>query len=85
MRCHWFLDRPHSCHRLPCPEQVGDADQVVGHHMQPEHRFHLGPASGLELPETCGLFDPAKNLFNSLSGVDRLGITLVAGGAAINC
>ena len=51
-RCHWLLDRLLSCHRLPGPEQVGNADQVVGHHMQPEHRSHLGPASGLELPQT---------------------------------
>jgi len=52
--------------------------------MQPEQRSHLVPTSGLELPETCGLFDPAKNLFNPLSGLDRLAVALVAGGAAIN-
>jgi hypothetical protein len=25
----------------PGPEQVGEADQVVGQHMQPEHRSHF--------------------------------------------
>lgn len=32
---------PQSRHHLLGPKQVGDADQVVGHHMQPEHRSHL--------------------------------------------
>jgi len=51
--------------------------------MQPEQRLHLDSASGLELPESCGLFDPAKHLFDALSGVDRLGIAHVACSAAI--
>lgn len=60
-------------------------DQDVGHHMQLVHRSHFGPASGLDLPQAGGLFDLATNLFNPLSGIDRLGVALVAGGASINC
>ena len=50
----------------------------VGHPMQPEHRSHSGPASGLELPQAGGLFDPAKHLLNPLPGVDRLSVALVS-------
>ncbi len=74
----------HSWHHLLGLEQVGDADQVVGRDMQPEHRSNFCRASGLELPESCGLFDPGKHLLDPLSGIDRLGVTVVAGSAAIN-
>jgi len=32
---------PPSCHHRLGSEQIADADQVVGHDMQPEHRSHL--------------------------------------------
>mgnify|MGYP006280026303 CR=1 FL=1 len=34
----------------PGPEEVGDADQVVRHHMQPERSCRLGSPSGFESP-----------------------------------
>ena len=52
--------------------------------MQPEYRSDPGLASGLELPQPRGLFDPAKPLLDSLPGVDRLPLTRIANGAAID-
>jgi hypothetical protein len=78
------LSTPDSCQRLPRAEQVGQADQVVGHQMQPEHRSDPGSASGLELPQTGSRFDPAKHLLDPPPGVDRLGIPQMAGGAAFD-
>jgi hypothetical protein len=60
--------------------------------MQPEHRSHPGSAPGLELPQAGGLsllrrslrLDPAKHLLDPLTGVDGLGITLMANGAAVD-
>ena len=45
--------------------------------MQPEHRSLSGPASGHELPQSGGLFDP-------LPGVDRLAVALMASGSPVD-
>ena len=52
--------------------------------MQPEHRSHSEPASGLELPQSGGLFDPAKHLLDPLSGVDRLAVALMPSGSPVD-
>jgi hypothetical protein len=52
--------------------------------MQPEHRSDPGAASDLELPQARSLFDPAKHLLDPPPGVDRLGIAIMAGGAAVD-
>ncbi len=75
---------PFSCQHHPRAEQVGQTDQVVGHHMQAENRPHPGSASGLELPQAGSLLDLAKHLLNPLPGVDRLGVSLMPNGAAID-
>lgn len=67
-----------------CSEQVGDFDQVVGVHLQPEYRSYLGSLSGFELTKSRILLYPSKDLFVSLPGVDRLGVALMACSAAIN-
>jgi len=76
---------PRSCrlHRRGT-EQIAQADQVVGDHVQAEHRSDLFGAAQLELTQPAPLLDPAKHLLNPAAGVDRLGVALVAGGAAIN-
>lgn len=53
--------------------------------MQAKHRTHLAYAAQLELTQTAPLFDPAKHLLDAATGVDRLGVALVAGSAAIDC
>lgn len=82
--------------RRPCLEDVFQADQVVSDHVQAEHpaEFSLARAArasgtiGLwprqELAQPASLFEPANNLLDATSGIDRLGIAHVAGGAAIN-
>ncbi len=52
--------------------------------MQAERRRDLFGAAQLELTQPAPLLDPAKHLLNPAAGVDRLGVALVAGGAAIN-
>lgn len=51
--------------------------------MQPEHCPHLGSSPGLQLPDSGSLLDPANDLFDPLSGVDGLGLALMASSAAI--
>ena len=65
-------------------EQVAQPDQVVGDHVQAKHRTHLVGAAQLELAQTAPLLDPAKHLLDAAAGIDRLGVALVAGGAAID-
>ena len=52
--------------------------------MQTKHRSDLFGAAQLELAQTAPLFDPAKHLLDAAAGIDRLGVALVAGGAAID-
>jgi hypothetical protein len=65
-------------------EQVGDPDQVVGQYMQPESHCRLDSPSGVERTEARSLLDTAKDLFDSLPGVEGLGGALMASSAAIN-
>ena len=65
-------------------EQVAQADQVVGDHVQAEHSSDLWGAAQLELPQPAPLFDPAKHLFNPAAGVDRLAVALMPCGSAID-
>jgi hypothetical protein len=65
-------------------DQIAQADQVVGDHVQAKHRSDLFGAAQLELGQPAPLFDPAKHLLNPAAGVDLLSIALVACGAAIN-
>jgi hypothetical protein len=44
---------------MPSPPeavQIGQTDQVAGHHVQPDDRSQPGSTSGLELPQSGGLF-----------------------------
>ena len=52
--------------------------------MQAKHRTHLVGATHFELTQPAPLFDPAKHLLDATAGVDRLGVALVPGGAAID-
>jgi hypothetical protein len=52
--------------------------------VQPKHRGDLFGAADFELTQTAPLFDPAEHLIDAAAGVDRLGVALVAGGAAID-
>jgi hypothetical protein len=73
-----------SCRRHRRSEKVAQPDQVVGDHVQAKHCTHLFGAAQLELTQPTPLFDPAEHLLDAAAGVDRLGVALVAGGAAIN-
>jgi hypothetical protein len=52
MRCSCHLQRRRT-------EQIAQADQVVGDHVQAEHRSHLFAAAQLELAQPTPLLDPA--------------------------
>lgn len=52
--------------------------------MQPKHRIELFGAAQLELTQAAPLLDSTKRLLDPASDVDRLGVALVARGAAIN-
>ena len=56
----------------------------MGDHVQAKHRTHLACAPQLELTQAAPLFDPAKQILVAAAGVDRLGVALVAGSAAID-
>jgi len=45
---------------------------------------HLACAAQFELAQAAPLFDPAEHLLDAPAGVDRLGVAVVAGGAAID-
>lgn len=79
-----FWPTCHSCRRHYRIEQVAQADQVVGDHVQAKHRTHLACAAQLELAQAAPLFDPAKHFLDAAAGIDRLGVALVAGCAAID-
>ncbi len=70
------------CQCLTRAKQVGEADQVVGQQMQPEHRSHTGSASGFELPQSGRLLDPASHLLDPLPGMDRLAVALMPSGSS---
>jgi len=73
-----------SCGLQLAVEQVAQADQVVGDHVQTKHRTDVLSAAHFELAQPAPLLDPAKHLLDTAAGVDRLGLALVAGGAAID-
>ena len=85
---HLFMVTP--CHRWP--EQTAQLDQVVGDPMQAKHGADLFGAAQLELAQSAPLLllrrrlrlDPAQHLLDATAGVDRLGVALMAGGAAID-
>ena len=52
--------------------------------MQAKHSAHLLGAAQLELAQTAPLLDPAEYLLDSTAGIDRLGVALMAGGAAVD-
>jgi hypothetical protein len=52
--------------------------------VQAKHCTHLACAAQLELALTAPLFDSAKHLLDATASVDRLGVALVAGGAAVD-
>ena len=78
----WAIRR--SCRRHYWFEQIAQADQVVGDYVSAKHRTHLAYAAQLELAQTAPLFDPAQHLLDAAAGMDRLGVALVVGGAAID-
>ncbi len=51
-------------------EQVAQADQVVGDHVQTKHCAHLFGAAQFELAQTTPLFDLAKHLLDAAAGID---------------
>ena len=69
-------------------EQIAEADQVVGDHVQTKHRSDLFGAAQFELAQTAPLvlqrrrlcLDPGKHLLDAPAGIDRHGVALVAGG-----
>jgi hypothetical protein len=79
---HWATD--YSCHLYPGLEQVAQADQVVGDHVQTEYGTDTFLAAQFELPQSVERLEPAERLLDSPSGIDRLGVAHVAGGAAID-
>lgn len=52
--------------------------------MQSKDSAHLACAAQLELAQPAPLLDPTKHLLDAAAGIDRLGVALVAGGAAID-
>ncbi len=73
-----------SCRGRGGLQQVAQADQVVGDHVQAKHSTDFLGASQLELAQTAPLFYPAKHFLDAAAGVDRFGVALVARGTAIN-
>ena len=73
-------------------EQVAQADQVVGDHMQAKHGTDFVLAAQFELAQSaeCLLLrrslrlEPTEHLLDPPVGIDRLGIAHVTGGAAID-
>ena len=95
LSCNWpylWAKRCSRCLHRRGTEQVAQADQVVGDHVQVKHTAHLFDASQFELAQTTPLIllrrrlrlDSGKHLLDAPAGLDRLGVALVAGGAAIN-
>lgn len=65
-------------------EQIGLADQVVGHHGQPNNHSDQCSTSGTELPQNGGLIDPAEHFHSPLTGVDRMAVARLTHGTAFN-
>jgi hypothetical protein len=67
-------------------EQVGYPDHIVCHNFQRECRSNFRAGLNILLPGASGLFfDPTKYFFDPLSGIDRLGLEVLLGHAALNC
>ena len=74
-----------SCRLHRCgTEQIAEADQVVGDHMQVKHRSYLLGAAQFKLAQYAPLFDPSKHLLDAPAGIDRICVSLVAVGAPVN-
>ena len=86
----WATD--YSCRLHGWLEQVAQADQVVGDHVQTEHSTDSVLAAQFELPQSAERLllrrslrlEPTKYLFDRPAGIDRLGVAPVTGGAAID-
>ena len=52
--------------------------------MQPKYGADVVQTPQLELAQAAELFDPAKDLLDAPAGIDRFGVALMPGGAAID-
>jgi hypothetical protein len=65
---HWGT--PTSWHRLHRPEQVTQAEQVVGDHIATEYSTDIGLPSQFALAQAAELLDPANDLLDPSAGLD---------------
>ncbi len=81
-----------SCRLHRWLEQVAQADQVVGDHVQAKYGTDVLLAAQFELPQPSERLllrrslrlEPTKYLFDATASIDRLGVAHVTGGAAID-
>ena len=79
---HWATD--YSCRLHGGLQQVAQAAQIVGDHVQTEHSTDFVMAAQFELAQSAERLEPTKYLFDPPAGIYLLGVAHVAGGAAID-